>query len=40
MNKTYNTNEFEANRQLEIINELKSRYDEEYQRTKVKKTFI
>lgn len=39
MNKTYNTNEFEANRQLEIINELKSRYDEEYQRTKVKKTF-
>ncbi len=39
MNKTYNANEFEANRQLEIINELKSRYDEEYQRTKVKKTF-
>jgi tRNA-2-methylthio-N6-dimethylallyladenosine synthase len=39
MNKTYNTNEFEANRQLEIINELKSRYDEEYQRTKVKKNF-
>lgn len=39
MKRQDNTNEFEANKQLDFINELKSMYDKEYLRTGVKKTY-
>jgi tRNA-2-methylthio-N6-dimethylallyladenosine synthase len=37
--KRGNTNEFEARKQLDIINELKSRYELEYQKTGIKKSY-
>jgi tRNA-2-methylthio-N6-dimethylallyladenosine synthase len=39
VNKTYNTNEFEAKKQLDIINELKERYDIDYKKSGINKTY-
>lgn len=39
MNNTDNTNEFEAKKQLDIINELKERYDAEYKKSGTRKTY-
>lgn len=39
MKKTDNTNEFEAQKQLDIINELKVRYDKDFHNTGIRKTY-
>lgn len=39
MKNINNTNEYEAKRQLDIINELKERYENEYKATGIKKTY-
>lgn len=39
MERLDNTNEFEANKQLEIIKELRDRYEQEYLKTGVSKTY-
>lgn len=39
MENTANINEIETSKQLAIINELKERYEEEYQKTGVRKTY-
>ena len=39
MNRTVNTNELEAKKQLDIINDLKERFDDEFRRTGIRKTY-
>ena len=39
MKKTDNTNEFEAKKQIDIINELKEMYENEYKRTGINKSY-